>query len=691
LPTVTIRASADASAGGLRPAYAGGQVARGGRIGVLGSQDIMETPFLTTSYTQQFIQDQQAAGIGDVLQNDPSVRITRGFGNFQEQYTVRGLPVYSDDMAYNGLYGMLPRQYIAAEFFERVEVLRGANTFLNGAAPGGSGLGGAINLVPKRAPNEPLTQVTFGVESGGQTYVATDLSRRFGPDGSTGIRINAVNRNGDTAVDGSSRRLDMLSVGLDYHGGGLRVSADVGYQDHHLDAATPNVTVGSTLPVPAAPDASHGYAQPWTRSNERDTFGTLRAEYDIAPKLTAWLAAGVRHSNEFNILANPTVIDTAGTTSSYRFDNYRDDSVATGELGLRAGFTTGAIKHTLTASLAAFQLRSKNAYAFSDFSGFAGNLYQPSPAPEPNADFFVGGVLSDPLLTHRVRTNSAAIADVLSMLDDRLLVTIGARYQRIEDLTYDYTTGVQNEPGYDKSAVTPVGGVVYKFSPQFSGFANYIEGLTAGPVAPQTTGGANPVPVTNANEVFPPTRTKQVEVGAKYDGGRIGGAISVFQTRRPQGQLVGDTFTVSDNLRIRGLGVQVYGEPLSGLRTLGGFDLIDTDVDGKTAIGTPKSQINFGVDWDVPGVPGLALNGRAVYTDKQYLDQANTQVVPSWTRLDLGARYLFSVGSRLVTVRARVDNATNHNYWASAAGISGSSYIVLGAPRTFSLSGTVDF
>ena len=73
--------------------------------------------------------------MSDVLQNDPSVRVARGFGNFQELYVVRGFPVYSDDMSYNGLYGLLPRQYVAAEFIERVEVFRGANTFLNGAAP----------------------------------------------------------------------------------------------------------------------------------------------------------------------------------------------------------------------------------------------------------------------------------------------------------------------------------------------------------------------------------------------------------------------------------------------------------------------------------------------------------------------------------------------------------------------------
>jgi iron complex outermembrane receptor protein len=105
LNTITVEASADASAEGLAKPYAGGQVARGGRVGILGTQDVMSTPFSTTSYTNELIQNQQARSVGDVLQNDPTVRIARGFGNFQESYFIRGFIVNSDDVGYNGLYG----------------------------------------------------------------------------------------------------------------------------------------------------------------------------------------------------------------------------------------------------------------------------------------------------------------------------------------------------------------------------------------------------------------------------------------------------------------------------------------------------------------------------------------------------------------------------------------------------------
>ena len=295
LSTVTVNASADASAQGLSPAYPGGQVARGGRAGVLGTRDAMETPFSITSYTNELIQDRHARSVGDVLQNDPTVRVARGFGNFQESYFIRGFLLGSDDTAYNGLYSLLPRQYIATELFERVEVLRGASAFLNGASPNGGGLGGSINLLPKRAPNEPLNRVTFGVASGGQTQLSADVARRFGPDGNTGIRVNAATHSGGTGVNGEDVELGLVAVGLDWRSRDVRLSGDIGWQDHKLRNARTNVTLAATATqVPTAPDNATNFAQPWTYSNERDTFGTLRGEWDITPNVTGWAAAGAR-------------------------------------------------------------------------------------------------------------------------------------------------------------------------------------------------------------------------------------------------------------------------------------------------------------------------------------------------------------------------------------------------------------
>jgi iron complex outermembrane receptor protein len=689
---IVIQASADASAAGLTRPYAGGQVARGGRVGLLGNQDIMDTPFASTSYTQALIQDQQARSVADVLQNDAAVRTARGFGNFQELYVIRGFPVYSDDIAYNGLYGLLPRQYIAAEFLERVEVFRGANTFLNGAAPGGSGLGGAINLLPKRAPDAALTQLSFGQESGSQKFAAIDLGRRYGDARETGVRFNALRRDGDTAVDGEARKLTVLALGLDHRIGNLRLSADIGHQDHRLSAPRPSVTPSNGIPV--APDADSNFAQPWTYSKERQSFGTLRAEYDLAPSLTLWAAAGARRGREEAVLSNPTAT-ADGKTTSYRFDNVREDRVATGEIGLRKTLQTGAVTHQISAVASRHRIDSRNAYAFSSFSGFAGSLYSASAVAAPAADFYVGGSLADPRSTQKTSTASFALADSLSAFDDRLKITVGARQQRIEDHTYDYNTGSELSQ-YAESRITPVAGILFKLNRAVSLYASYIEGLARGDVAPATSGG---VKITNAGEAFAPYASRQKEVGIKLDTGRFGGSLSAYTTSKPSGYVVGDQFAIAGEQRNRGLELALFGEPLAGVRVLGGATLTDAKLrhtangadDGHDAIGVPGLQTNLGVEWALAAVKGLSLEARAVHTSSQYADAANTMELPSWTRFDVGARYVVDVGAQLLTLRARVDNLTNRSYWASAGGYPGSGYLVLGAPRSVSLSASVDF
>lgn len=693
LSAITVEASADASAEGLTKPYAGGQVARGGKVGILGNQDIMSTPFSTTSYTNELIKDQQAQSVADVLLNDPTVRQARGFGNFQELYVLRGFPVFSDDIVYNGLYGMLPRQYIASEFFERVEVFRGANTFLNGSAPGGTNIGGSINLLPKRAPNDPLTSISAGVQTGGEGYVAADIARRFGPDQSTGIRLNAVRRDGGTAVDDESRELSALSLGLDWRSRNVRLSADIGWQDHNLKEGRPSVTPAAGIALPTPPDSDKNWAQPWTYSKERDTFGTLRGEVDITDNITAWAAAGARHGNESNSVGNPTVLNAAGDTTAFRFDNVRKDQISTGEVGARFKFNTGSVGHTVTTAASIYNSKERDAFAFSGF--FGDNLYNHVAIAAPTL-FAPTGSFDDPKVTLRNKLKSVAVADAISFLDDRLIATVGIRRQSIEQDAFDYTTGAPTT-SYDSARNTPMAGVLFKLNKQFSLYGNYMEALIPGQAAPASTASG---PVANAGEVFAPFRSKQKELGLKFDGGTIGASVAAFSIEQPQYFVQNGVFGPNGEQRNQGVEFSVFGEPVKGFRVLGGLSFMDPEqrrtagglTDGKDVIGIPNTQLNLGGEVDIPGVQGLAVNALWLYTGKQFADAANTQELSSWNRLDIGARYLMDIGSgRLLTLRAKVSNVFDKSYWASAGGFPGSNYLVLGAPRTFSLSATVDF
>lgn len=696
LPTVNVSASADASAQGLQPAYPGGQVARGGRAGILGTNDNSRVPFSITSYTNELIQDKQAHSVGDVLQNDPTVRVARGFGNFQESYFIRGFILNSDDVAFNGLYSLLPRQYIAAELFERVEVLRGASAFLTGANPGGGGLGGSVNLLPKRAPNDPLTRATVSIASGSQKNASVDLARRFGPDDSTGMRFNAAWHDGGSAVDNEQSQLGLAALGLDWRSSNVRLSADLGWQDNKLDRTRPNVTLGPVSFVPRPPDPDTNFAQPWSFSNERDVFGTLRGEYDLTSAVTAWAAWGMRKTKEANSLANLTVTDAStGDGNFSRFDNTREDTISTGELGLRGKLRTGPVGHEWVLAAAYFRDRRSNAFAFDFANVFPNNLYRPQFFPQPafSPATFLGNELDSPELTNRITLISYAIGDTLSFFDDVLLLTLGARHQQLKIENFAFNTGAPS-PVYDKSRVSPAVGVVYKPTKQWSLYANYIEGLTQGDTA---TG--NPPPV-NTGQLLSPFITKQKEVGVKFDAGRVAVGLAAFSTSRPRSLInSANLFTSEGEDRHRGLELTLQGEATRNVRVLGGATLLrakqeSTGVaatEGQDVIGVPHFQANLGAEWDIPWVPGLTLDGRIVHTGASYVDAANTLKADGWTRYDLGMRYVTAIGGRALILRGRVENVTDKAYYASTGGFPGLGYLVVGAPRTFLLSASVDF
>lgn len=684
---IEIGPSADASAEGLSKPFAGGQVSEGGRMGFLGSSSNLDTPFSITHYTANFLLDRQAASVGDVLQYDPAVRVTRGFGNFQQTYMMRGLPLFSDDMAYNGLYGILPRQYLSAQLIERVDVLLGANAFLNGAAPSSSGLGGAVNVVPKRAPKTALTNVSVGYRSESQAALKADLARRY-DDGRWGVRLNGVYDDGDTAVDSEQQSLRLMTVGVDLRADHARLSVDMGFQDHRLHATTPSIDIAPGLAIPDAPDADNALAQPWTYSKEQDQFATLRAEFDFNSQVTGWVAGGYRQGEEDSLFtAFLTVFNPAGDFSANRFDVVHEDHVLTGDTGIRVEFATGPIKHRVSVSSNYFKNESRNAYQI--FDPLTGNLQQPQTVQKPETVIFAGGSMSHPLITNRVESSSFGVADQMFMLDDHLQLLFGARRQTIREKNFDYDTGA-NVSGYHEDAITPSAAVLYRFTHELSVYLHYIEGLVKGDIAPASNSrGA----VANAGDALEPYHAEQLEWGVKYQTDTVGTRVALFELRKPTTGYNQNNALVEQGVQEhRGMEWSLYGEPVSGVRWFGGISYLQTAVNHQDSIGAPRWQGNLDLEWDLPTVAGMTVTTQLMTTDSQYADAANQQKVPAWSRLDLGLRKVWRQDDGMsVTVRANLQNVTDESYWASAGGYPGAGYLTLGQPRTFILSSSFSF
>ncbi|MEB0041789.1 TonB-dependent siderophore receptor [Pseudomonas sp. MH10] len=695
LGDVNIDAQATAPTTDLPAVYAGGQVARGAQLGVLGNQDIMDVPFSTTSYTEKLIRDQQAETVGDVLLNDSSVRQASGYANQAQVFVIRGLPLNSDDISYNGLYGVLPRQIISTDALERVEVFKGPNAFINGVTPTGSGIGGGVNLQPKRADDVPLRRLSTDISSDGRIGEHLDLGQRFGEGNQFGARVNLAQREGDTAIDDESNRAKLFSIGLDYRGDALRVSGDFAYQSERVNGGRNTVFLGTATHIPDAPSSTTNYNPKWGYTEIQDTFGMMRAEYDLNDNWTAYAAAGQKHTRETGDYSSVTLIGNNGNakvTGSF-IPHIEDNTSAMA--GLNGAFQTGSVSHKLNFGLAGIWTSQRSAYNF-DLTAHATNIYDPVNPPEPVGNF-AGGDLGDPNVVGKTIVRSGAVSDTLGFIDDRVLLTLGVRRQEL--IVEGYSYGDSSRTAfYDESITTPVYGIVIKPWEHVFLYANHIEGLAQGPTAPTSAGGAK---VINGTQVFAPARSKQTEAGVKLDMGTYGASLGVYRISQPSAgysQLVNPTTAVyvHDGEQInKGVELNVFGEPIEGLRLLTGLTRMETELqdtqggtnDGHRAIGVPTFQFNASVDWDVPGLQGVSLNGLMLRTGGQYADAANNLSLPTWNRFDVGARYNFKVDQRDVTVRATVENVANKDYWASALG----GYLTQGDPRLVKLSGSIDF
>jgi iron complex outermembrane receptor protein len=271
----------------------------------------------------------------------------------------------------------------------------------------------------------------------------------------------------------------------------------------------------------------------------------------------------------------------------------------------------------------------------------------------------------------------------MSILDERVQLMLGVRHQRVK--RESFSSGSK----YDEGALSPAAALIVKPWQNVSLYANYMEALEAGQIAP--------INAANAGEIFAPYKTEQYEVGAKVDFGRVAATLAAFTAKRPTYGRDPNTLIYGEvgKTRYQGIDFTAFGQATESVRFLGGFTfldprLIDTPNGaniGNRIAGTPRYRATLGMEWDTPFLEGLTLGGMVQWQSFSFLDDANTQKVDGWYRVDLNASYTIKQpGWKPIIVRASVRNLLDRSYWAT-------SYWQLGLsePRTFLLSTTFQF
>ena len=679
-------------------AYAGRQVSNTVTLGALGDKKALDVPFNIVGYTEEQIENTQVALLADLIANDPSVS-NQTLSGVSSAWNVRGFKSQQQDVQLNGLYGVAPRFYGGTESAERVDILKGPSVLLSGIAPNGS-LGGTVNYVTKRAGKEPLTRVSMSYGDGGVFTQQVDVGRRS-DDGKAGVRVNILNRNGDSSFD-EDNRTDSLSIGADYQGDRYRISFDYGLVYNKVADQQYQVTVGNKAAaganlrkawgsMPGMPHDTKFGADGGYR-NVHEHYGMISGEYDFSKDWTGFLKFGMRRTTQETYYNNFQITNTAGRVSTrYQYNN-QINQANSAEIGVRGKVESGDLEHELTFSLNRIHYtRSMNNRVVGTLQTNLWNIN----LQMPNNPYSWSPELND-----KNTFTGFGISDIISTKDGRWQAILGGRQQRVKIDTYKNSMSSSKDSHYDETIFTPAFALLYKPQQNFSVYANYMQALDAGDAV------VSEADAENYGATFAPFKTKQYELGFKYDFGKWAMTLSAFNIESPT--LIADTanpihsakgtkynYSPSGEIRHRGLEWNFFGEPVKGTRILGGVMLLDAkytksqggQYDGNRVPATSRWSSVLSLEHDLASVPGLTLTTRLTYNSDAYINEANDFRVSPWTTWDLGARYKFNAGQVPMTVRFDVYNVTNRNYWRALS----NNGVFLGKERTFMLSLSADF
>ncbi|MCR4541277.1 TonB-dependent siderophore receptor [Pseudomonas sp. 18.1.10] len=660
---------------------------------------LLDTPASVAVITEARLKDQQARLLSEVLKNDASVGDSYAPVGYYENFVIRGFALNpASSYKINGRT-ITGEQNVALENKQQVEVLKG----LAGLQSGVSEPGGLVNYVSKRPEN--VRSVTVSTNEQGERYLATDIGGWLGAEQQVGVRINLAHEDIRSYVDHADGKRDFASLALDWNispNALLQLNAE--YQDREQHSVPGYQLLGGTsVPHHVSPKDMLAY-QSWSnpvgirslnldglfeyRFNDawKASFSASRSRVVIDDYSTfAWGCYGAASC------ANTAVPNHFSAEGDYDIADYRspDDTRSNEEAqaALNGQFDTGFLKHDLTFGTTAFRRLVDRRKSVNEYIG-EGNIYEPTPVLEP-----YDGPLGHTYRRLDSRQYGLFASDRISF-NEQWQTVLGGRQVRLDEETYNQTGATTRHT--QRSVFLPQAALIYKPRPDTSLYASYSKGLSLGGEAAWFS--------SNADEVLPPTTSRQLEVGIKRDFQRLSLTAALFQISQDlQYNHPNDdgttTFVQQGKQKNVGIELSANGRVTSDLQVSASVAAIRARVsgsgtdayDGHQAINVPKLRASLHGDYSIPGIPGLALLGGVQYSASKYANREATVKVDDYAVFDAGARYTTRVGDYATVLRLTVDNLFDKRYWRDVGESAGDGYLFLGAPRTARLSATVNF
>ncbi|NHZ62979.1 TonB-dependent siderophore receptor [Massilia genomosp. 1] len=656
------------------------------RASVAGFSDtpLLYTPATVVSIGHEQMQDYSIRNSTDAMKFDASVSDSYNAIGYAEQFSIRGFMLDNGASYRKDGIAISGDTQIPLENKERIEILKG----LSGLQAGVTAPGGIVNYAGKRPTAAPLRSVTVEARERGTVYGAVDLGGRF-EDKRFGYRVNAAGERLRSYVKGADGERSFVSGAFDWQmSPQALLQLDMDYQKKsQITAPGYQLIGGVALPTNISAKTLLNN-QPWTKPVDTRTSNIgLRFEYLINDAWRTTVSANKHQFKRDDYTAFPYGCGNEGdgfypgycSNGDYDVYDYQSVGERKSPLGaqalLQGKFATGAIGHELTVGATYLERSDKAGEYVYDYVGFS-NIYNNLVVPPVDASR-VTGPLTERRNDHE---RGLVVQDILSLSAQFKLHT-GLRY-----------VGIKRNASTDTTFLLPNVALVYNPTPDWTVYGSLAHGMEHGGVAPKRT----------ANEFasLDPSRSKQVEFGVKaMVNDALSMSASVFSiVKGLEYTNAANTFVRSGEQKHNGLELAAQGKAGKDLKYSVSLMALDTQqegtgtasLDGKRVSNVPKFKTATVLEYAVPAVAGLKVNGMWQYTGKKAFDIENKTLVPGYSVFNLGGAYATRIAGVSTTVRATVDNVADKFYWRDVTQELG-GYLLPGAPRTVRVSAQFDF
>jgi len=642
------------------------------------STPLARTPLAATVIDDDQRRDSGVQRIADFTRVDASLSDSYNAEGYWSFLSIRGFTL---DNRANYLRDGLPinaETALPLDNKSQLEILKGTS----GIQAGTSAPGGLVNLVVKR-PERAVRSATFEVRQGGSVLAAADLGDRFGDGGRFGLRLNVAAEHLDPPIRDAQGQRRLIALAADARlDGGLLIEVEA-ESAHQAQPSVPGFSLlGTVVPDARTVDPRINLNnQTWSQPVVFDGLtSSIRLTQPLAEGWRARLQAMSQRLRTDDRIAFPFGCSAEGRFDRYcgdgSFDLYdfrsdgehrRSDAI---EVSIDGRLQTGTVRHTLSAGLLSTRTvvsYGPQVYNFAGVGRIDGSVQVPA-APLPVYD----------LEGRNEHGTEVYLRDRMD-LGEALQLWGGLRHSRLE------------RDGVAQSFTTPWLALAWRLDSATTVYASAGQGVET-EVAPR-------LPLyANAGRALPTLKSRQVEAGLKHARDGVEASLVGFSITRPQSGDLGAcdvdascTRAIDGHAVHRGLEASValrdgpWRWQASALALQARREgSANAALNGLTPVNVPARSLRL----DVARAVGDAFEWRAALSHEgpRAALPDHSAMLPSWTRLDIGARVEQRMAATRVVWRAAIDNAADRRAWKEAPFQFGHAYLFPLAPRSVRLS-----